>query len=245
MAEIIIYDENEWLKTAVRLFVQQAAANIADRGAFSVALAGGSTPASFYAALARPENQKRVDWEKVHLFWGDERHVPQDDPQSNFQMVKKNLLRAVPIPDENVHRVHTEMDVRFAAFSYEEELRRFFPGDWPRFDLVLLGMGEDGHTASLFPHTAALNEESRWFVANLAPEKKTWRLTLTMNAINAARLVIVFVRGASKADRLREVFTATKDPWEMPIQGVEPVDGTMIWLLDHEAGSKLPKEFVS
>lgn len=242
MMEIIVCEKQEWLTKAVELFIQQANVNIADHGCFSVALAGGNTPAPLYSELARPENRDRVEWEKIHLFWGDERPVPANDPQSNFGLVKEELLDAVQTPEQNVHRVKTEMDVRLAAFAYEEGLRHFFPGDWPRFDLVLLGMGEDGHTASLFPHSAALNEESRWFVANYAPEKKSWRLTLTLNAINAARMVVVLVRGESKADRLNAVFAQTKDPWEIPIQAVDPVDGKLIWLLDREAASRLPED---
>ena len=245
MTEIIVCEKEKWLTEAVGLFIQQADANIADHGRFSVALAGGSTPEPLYSALAQPENRGRIDWQNVHLFWGDERHVPPNDPQSNFRLVKENLLDAVPIPGENVHRVKAEMDVRLAAFAYEEELRQFFPGDWPRFDLVLLGMGEDGHTASLFPHSAALNEESRWFVANYAPEKETWRLTLTLNAINAARMVVVLVQGGSKAARLKAVFLDEKDPWNMPIQAINPQDGKLIWLLDREAGSQLPEDFTS
>ncbi len=228
MREIIVCEKEEWLTRAVDLFIQQANANIADHGTFSVALAGGSTPAPLYLELACPENWNRIEWDKVYLFWGDERHVPPSDPQSNFRLVQEKLLDVVPIPEENIHRVRAEMDVRLAAFAYEEDLRHFFPGNWPRFDLVLLGMGEDGHTASLFPHSAALHEESRWFVANYAPVKKSWRLTLTLKAINAARMVVVLVRGESKADRLNAVFMGANDPWEMPIQAVEPVDGKMI-----------------
>ena len=242
MAEIVISEKEEWVNTAAALFIDRAAANIADHGYFSVALAGGGTPAPLYAALASPENRDRVQWEKIHLFWGDERHVPANDSQSNYRLVKEDLLDAVPIPDANIHRVRTEMDVRLAAFAYEEDLRQFFHGDWPRFDLVLLGMGEDGHTASLFPHSAALNEDHRWFVANYAAEKESWRLTMTLNAINAARLVVVLVRGESKAERLRTVFTTPKGPWEMPIQAVGPINGEMIWLMDREAASLLPDD---
>ena len=242
MAEIVISEKEEWINTAAALFIDRAAANIADHGYFSVALAGGGTPAPLYAALASPENRDRVQWEKIHLFWGDERHVPANDSQSNYRLVKEDLLDAVSIPDANIHRVRTEMDVRLAAFAYEEDLRQFFHGDWPRFDLVLLGMGEDGHTASLFPHSAALNEDHRWFVANYAAEKESWRLTLTLNAINAARLVVVLVRGESKAERLRAVFTTPKEPWEMPIQAVDPINGEMIWLMDREAACLLPDD---
>jgi 6-phosphogluconolactonase len=242
LAEVVISEKEEWVNTAAALFIDRAAANIADHGYFSVALAGGGTPAPLYAALASPENRDRVQWEKIHLFWGDERHVPANDSQSNYRLVKEDLLDAVPIPDANIHRVRTEMDVRLAAFAYEEVLRQFFHGDWPRFDLVLLGMGEDGHTASLFPHSAALNEDHRWFVANYAVEKESWRLTLTLNAINAARLVVVLVRGESKAERLRAVFTTPKDPWKMPIQAVSPINGEMIWLMDREAARLLPED---
>ena len=244
MREIIVCEKEEWPTKAVELFVQQANANIADHSSFSAALAGGNTPEPLYSELARPENWNRIEWDKIHLFWGDERHVPPNDPQSNFRLVKEKLLDVVPIPEENIHRVKTEMDVRLAAFAYEDDLRHFFPGDWPRFDLVLLGMGEDGHTASLFPRSAALNEESRWFVANFAPEKNSWRLTLTLKAINAARMVIVLVRGESKADTLGAVFMGANDPWEMPIQGVDPVDGKMIWLFDSEAASRLPEDYL-
>jgi len=242
LAEVVISEKEEWVNTAAALFIDRAAANIADHGYFSVALAGGGTPAPLFAALASPENRDRVQWEKIHLFWGDERHVPANDSQSNYRLVKEDLLDAVPIPDANIHRVRTEMDVRLAAFAYEEDLRQFFHGDWPRFDLVLLGMGEDGHTASLFPHSAALNEGHRWFVANYAAEKESWRLTLTLSAINAARLVVVLVRGESKAERLRAVFTTPKEPWEMPIQAVDPINGEMIWLMDREAACLLPDD---
>lgn len=245
MAEIIVCgDKNKWLKTAVTLFIKQAETSVADHGFFSVALAGGGTPAPFYSGLAQPGNQSRVPWSKVHVFFGDERAVPPDDRESNYRMIKENLLEAVPIPKENIHRVQTEMEVRLAAFAYEEELRQFFSGEWPRFDLVLLGMGDDGHTASLFPRSVALNEESRWFVANYAPEKKSWRLTLTIHAINAARMVWVLVRGESKADRLKEVLTGIKDTWKLPIQAIHPIDGQMVWLLDRNAASRLPEELI-
>lgn len=245
MVEIIICKNAAWLDKAVALFVQSAAANIENHGSFSVSLAGGSTPAPLYAALAKPEIREEIAWDKVHLFWGDERHVQPDDAQSNFRMVKEKLLDKISIPEENVHRVQAETDVRLAAFTYEESLRQFFPGDWPRFDLVLLGMGEDGHTASLFPRSAALNQESRWFVANYAPDKKAWRLTLTANAINTAGMILVLVRGKTKATRLKDVLLGIEDPWTMPIQAIQPMDGTMTWLVDEGAGSQLPEDISS
>ena len=244
MHEIVIISNKQlWVEAAVDLFIQEAAACIADRGWFSVALSGGSTPKAVYAALGAPEKRGEVCWEKVHLFWGDERHVPPDDPKSNFRMVREALLDHVPIPDGNVHRVSAELDVRKAAWNYEAELRGHFSGDWPSFDLVFLGMGGDGHTASLFPHSSGLREEDRWFIENYSSENETWRLTLTKHAINAARLMIVLVQGKSKAEMLKTVLTGPKKPEQHPIQLIRPVDGRMVWLLDDDAARLLPSDF--
>ena len=236
-------DFNALVSAGVEKFIALANQSIVERGQFSVALSGGSTPDPFYRGLAEPANQKRIIWEKVHLFWGDERPVPPDHADSNFNMVQAALINHVPIPEVNVHRVPAEMDVRLAAFSYEETLRDFFKGDWPRFDLVLLGMGEDGHTASLFPGSAGLNEAHRWFIANYAPRQETWRLTLTKHAINAAQNVWVLVKGGSKADKLAEVLTGPRDPWANPIQLIDPEDGEMVWMVDEAAASALPEGF--
>ena len=243
MGEIKVLPDVEALTSkALEVIIAAAQSAIQDRGQFSMALSGGSTPETVYRALAAPENRTRLDWAHMHLFWGDERHVPPNHPDSNFRMVKEHLLAVVPIPDENVHRVPAEMEVRMAAFHYEEVLRQYFDGEWPRFDLVLLGMGEDGHTASLFPHSAGLNEEQRWFIANYAPKRKDWRLTLTKNAINAARNIIVLVLGDVKADRLRKVLTGPEKPEDNPIQLIRPSDGQMVWLLDREAAKYLPDD---
>ena len=232
------------INTAVENFIGLANLSIAKRGRFSVALSGGSTPEPLYRALAQPANQQRVVWEQVHLFWGDERPVPPDHPESNYHMVKEALIAHVPVPDGNVHRVPAEMDVRMAAFSYEETLRDFFKGEQPRFDLVLLGMGDDGHTASLFPHSAGLNEAQRWFIANYVPTHQTWRLTLTRSAINAARRVWVLVRGGSKADKLAEVLAGPYDPQTNPIQLIAPDMGELIWMVEKTAAQQLPPELL-
>jgi len=246
MPEITVFPDKEaFYDAAVDLFINQAQESIEKQDRFTAALSGGGTPEPVYAALGAEQNRERVNWLKVHLFWGDERHVPPTDPDSNYRMVKEALLDKVPIPDENVHRVPAEMDVRLAAFSYEEELRGFFKGEWPRFNLVLLGMGVDGHTASLFPHSAGLNEENRWFIANYAPERETWRLTLTKNAINAAKLVVVLVHGDSKAQMINDVLTGPNLPQEKPIQLISPEDGKLVWLLDSEAASLLPSKLIS
>jgi 6-phosphogluconolactonase len=236
----VFLDKSAQTKAAIEVFVTSARSAIEERGVFSVALSGGSTPKMLYAGLAEPDRQQGIDWAKIHLFFGDERHVPPDHPDSNFLMVKNTLVDEVSIPAENVHRVRAEMEPRMAAFSYEDELRAFFSGDWPRFDLVLLGMGNDGHTASLFPKTTGLNEEQRWFIANPLPSQAGWRLTLTKHAINAARKVVVLVSGGSKAEMLVEVLMGAYDPWEKPIQLISPTAGEMIWLLDRAAASRLP-----
>ena len=240
----IVPDKEALVQQAVEYFIEAAQEQIEDKGVFTVALSGGGTPKPVYAELAKPENRERVDWEKVQLFWGDERPVPPDDPQSNYRMVRETLLDRIDIPAENVHRVPAEMDVRMGAFQYEEELRAFFGGEWPVFDLVFLGMGNDGHTASLFPHSAGLNEDFRWFIANYAPSMDSWRLTLTAPAINAARFILVLVEGAGKADRLKMVLTDPHEPDEMPIQMIDPSQGEMVWLVDQAAAKDINKDLL-
>ena len=227
---------------AVTCFVEQAQQAIEERGRFSVALSGGSTPRAIYQELAKPKLQTRLDWGRIHLFWGDERHVPPDHPDSNFKMVRDALLEHISIPDMNIHRVPAELGVQKAAVDYDAGLRAFFDGDWPQFDLVFLGMGNDGHTASLFPYSSGLNEESRWFIANQVPETGNWRLTLTKNAINAARRVIILVQGESKAHMLAEVFSGPYVPDQKPIQLISPTEGDLVWMVDVGAARDLSED---
>jgi 6-phosphogluconolactonase len=245
MQQIIIQDSQTITHKAMSMFLALATQAIEKRGVFSVALSGGSTPEHLYRALSDDAIQAQINWQKVHLFWGDERNVPASDPDSNFRMVNEALLKHIAIPAENVHRVTTEMAVTDAAIAYEKALRLFFPGDWPKFDLVLLGMGEDGHTASLFPHSEGLEEEKRWFIANFAPNRDIWRLTLTKNAINAARHVLVLVKGAQKAHMLVQVLQGDFNPIEKPIQTVNPIDGQLTWLLDEDAASLLSSKLIA
>jgi 6-phosphogluconolactonase len=245
MQQIIIQDSQTITHKAMSMFLALARQAIEKRGVFSVALSGGSTPEHLYRALSDDAIQAQINWQKVHLFWGDERNVPASDPDSNFRMVNEALLKHIAIPAENVHRVTTEMAVTDAAIAYEKALRLFFPGDWPKFDLVLLGMGEDGHTASLFPHSEGLEEEKRWFIANFAPNRDIWRLTLTKNAINAARHVLVLVKGAQKAHMLVQVLQGDFNPKEKPIQTVNPIDGQLTWMLDEDAASLLSSKLIA
>jgi len=246
MSQLQIFQDSQALaKAAAEKFIQLADQSIRNRGRFLTALSGGSTPKTLYRVLAMSENQSRLDWSGIHLFFGDERHVPHTHPDSNYRMVREALLNQIDIPTGNIHRVSTEMDVQKAALSYEAVMREFFEGEWPQFDLVFLGMGEDGHTASLFPHSAGLNEEAQWFIANFAPKRDAWRLTLTKHAINAARNIIILVSGRSKAGMLEKVLLGPKEPTKTPIQLISPRDGQMIWMLDSDGAECLPKEFIT
>ena len=225
---------------AAARFVGLAREAVAERGSFSVALAGGQTPRRVYELLAGPELSAQVSWPDVHVFFGDERCVPPDDPDSNYRMARETLLSRVPVPAENVHRIEGRGDAAAGASLYEDELRGFFGDtDWPRFDLVLLGMGDDGHTASLFPSTPALDERRAWVAANRVGRLGAWRVTLTAPALNAARHVVFLVTGAGKAARLREVLCGERDPARLPAQLIWPADGTLEWFIDKGAAANL------
>ena len=236
-----VYQDIESLsRAAAWRFVEVASAAIEDAGRFSVALAGGSTPKRVYELLASGEFREQVDWSKCHLFFGDERAVPPEDAGSNYRMANEALLSRVPLPVENIHRIRGEGDVVANALAYEDELREFFGAvEWPAFDLVLLGMGDDGHTASLFPHSEALGEREAWVVANWVESLKAYRITLTAPAINNARHVLFIVTGAGKAERLREVIKGASEPERLPAQLISPTAGTREWYVDSYAASRL------
>lgn len=235
----VFQDSVSHTNAAIEFFINQAQAAIQHKGIFSVALSGGSTPRDLYAGLAEPDRQEKLEWDHIHLFFGDERHVPPNHPESNFKMVQDVLLSKISIPQDCVHRVKAELDPRLAAFDYEDELRGFFEGEWPQFDLVLLGLGDDGHTASLFPGTAGLNEEHRWFIANDVFQLGEWRLTLSKHAINAARMIVVLVRGIDKAEMVSKVLSEKGSDEMKPIQLISPVDGEIVWMIDREAADLL------
>lgn len=227
---------------AAELFVrrnQEARTN----GRFTVALSGGSTPRAFHALLASPPYRDQVDWSVTQFYWGDERWVAPDDPESNFRMARETLLDRVPIHDAQIHRIHTEMDDPAAAASlYADELQEEFrlgPGALPRFDLVYLGMGSDGHTASLFPHTHALSVHDRLVVANYVPKLSTWRITLTAPVLNEAAMVAFLVAGEDKTDALASVLEGPPNPEQYPSQLVAPTDGELLWVVDDAAAAKL------
>jgi 6-phosphogluconolactonase len=227
-------------EAAVDLILGQAMEALERRGLFSLVLAGGSTPKAAYALLASPAYAARLDWSRVHIFFGDERCVPPNHPDSNFNMAQESLLSHVPLPKANVHRIPTEASPGQAAKEYEGELQAFYPGaDPPAFDLVLLGMGEDGHVASLFPGSPALEEQVHWVVPvphSQPPPPLVDRVSLTLPAINAARQVVMMVAGSKKAARLRQVLSEGPTQSELlPAQRVQPNNQQLVWLVDKAA----------
>ncbi len=235
---LLVYETPaEIAEAAARDFAARAEEAIGERGRFAVALAGGSTPKATYEALARDYADK-LDWGRVRAFFGDERTVPPDHEDSNYRMAHEALLSRVPVG--GVHRMRGELPPAEAAAAYEEELREFFgPDESPSLDLVLLGLGEDGHTASLFPETSALDVTDRLVVANPVLKLETTRLTLTIPVINAAKAVTFLVAGEGKAQALREVLEGDADPRAYPAKLVHPESGDLTWMVDRAAASLL------
>lgn len=239
----IFADPESLAHAAVVRFVQIARDAIEARDRFTVALSGGSTPKALYALLATQPWQNQVSWDQVHLFWGDERHVSPDDPSSNFRMTQAQLIAQVPIPPENVHRMKAENpNAQTVAAVYEQDLKQSFQlaeGQFPQFDLVLLGMGANGHTASLFPGTAAIHEQIRLVVAPWVEEVNSDRITLTPPVINTAREVIFFVAGLEKAATLKAVLEGQYQPDRLPAQIIRLAQGKVTWMIDQAAASSL------
>jgi polyphosphate glucokinase len=230
--------------TAAAEFFVSALTAVGNKGVFSVALSGGSTPRGLFALLASdPKWRTELPWEQTHFFWGDERYVPADHPDSNFKMANDVLLSQVPVPEANVHRVHTEFpSAADAAADYERELQNFFgltEGEIPRFDLVLLGLGPEGHTASLFPGTRALSETKRLVVSNWVGKLDAERITFTAPVLNNAACVMFLVTGDEKAPVLKAIFEGPYEPEQLPAQLISPTNGRLTWLLDQAAAAGL------
>jgi 6-phosphogluconolactonase len=237
---IEIYPDLETLSAAAaQLFAEQAERAAAVRGRFSVALSGGSTPQRTYELLAQPSFRDRAPWAKVHVFWGDERCVPLDDPRSNYRMARQALLDHVPIPQEQIHPIPFAKEPHEAAERYEAVLHASFKDQPPRFDLVFLGLGENGHTASLFPGTPVLQERQRWVAEVYVAEQSMYRVTLTAPVLNRALVVAFLVAGAAKAAVLREVLEGPQDPTRLPAQLIRPSDGELYCLVDRKAAGQL------
>jgi len=240
----IVNSAADLFQAAATEFAGMAAEAVRARGRFSVALSGGSTPRGLYSLLASAAAPS-IPWDKIVFFWSDERHVPPENPDSNYRMADEAMLSQVPVPPEHIFRIHgEEKDADAAARAYAETLRSVFAvrsdairsGEIPRFDLILLGIGTEGHTASLFPGSPALEETRRLVVANWVEKLSTNRITFTYPLINHAACVMFLVSGAEKAEILRQIL---EEPGDLPAQRVRPVNGKVFWLADHAAAAKL------
>lgn len=238
---VFVFDTPEQLAVAAaERFVELAYEFHGELDRFSVALAGGNTPKRVYELLATERFKNRVEWPQVYFFFGDERSVPPDHSDSNYAMAYQTLIAKVPIPARNVHRIIGEGNPKDNARVYENQLRTFFAGlSWPRFDLVFLGMGEDGHTASLFPGSEALKEKTNWAVGTKSEQLKHERITVTVPVLNHAAHVLFLVTGKEKAQRLREVLHPQPGSEALPAQMIQPIDGTLEWFVDQAAASLL------
>ena len=230
----IFADPSAVTQEAARRIVAAAGAA---KGIFSLVLSGGNTPKALYELLASPQFRTQIDWSKVEIYFGDERCVPPDNSESNYLMAQTALLSKVPIDASRIHRIRGEIDPAAAAMEYGQMLKSKFTGGGA--DMLLLGMGDDGHTASLFPGTAALNETHHRCVANFVPKMNTWRVTLTYPFLNKSAAVMILAVGAGKAQRLVEVLQGPRDPHRLPIQGIEPAGGKLAWMLDAAAAAGL------
>ena len=239
---IICRDVDELSRKAAEQFVGLARRAIAARGRFAVALSGGSTPKALYSLLATAEFSKQLDWRQIHLFFGDERCVAPDHAESNYRMVAASLLAKIAIPDENVQRMAGELAPEAAAAAYAEQLTGFFAvkeNQPPRFDLIFLGLGEDGHTASLFPESSALTDTDRWVTATYVAKLKAHRLTLTFPAINNAAQISFLIAGQSKAALVKSILTGQNS--EAPAARIKPSHGKLTWFVTEDAAGDLDK----
>ncbi len=232
-------------QAAAEFFTDNIKAAIQSRGRARIAISGGTTPKAMFALLADPTQPflKQIPWDKLDLYWVDERCVPPTDADSNYRMTNEALLSKVPLAPEHIHRMEGELDPATAAARYESTIRNSFKlegAETPTFDLILLGMGDDGHTASLFPHTEALNNLADIVTANHVPQKDTWRITLTWPVINQGREVAFLIEGAAKAQVLHDVLLGPYQPNTFPSQIIRPASGRLTLLLDSAAASKLP-----
>lgn len=235
----ILPDVTAVATAAARHFRARASSAIAVSGRFSVVLSGGATPKAVYAEIVKDRD---LDWTKVHVFWGDERCVPATHSDSNYRLAMDHLLSQVPVPEANIHRIKTELGAKQAAAAYAVELQTFFklePGALPRFNLILLGMGGDGHTASLFPGAAALHDIAHLVVSSTAPKLSEERITLTYPVLNAAAWVVVHVCGQGKSAAVKAVLDSAPQFEQLPMQGVRPMQGELVWLIDQDAAAAL------
>jgi 6-phosphogluconolactonase len=240
MGKIQIFDTDMLVfKAAADLIVEFCERSIAEKGTFTIALSGGNTPKKLYEMLAQPPYVKKLNWKNIFIFWSDERAVPISDEENNSHMASVALLNNVPVPKENIFPVPVNFEPSKAAASYEQMIRTFFKETDPHFDLILLGIGEDGHTASLFPGTDILDEKKGLVKQVFLEEKKTYRVSFTLPLINNAKNILFLVTGKEKSIILEKIFIKIKRKQPFPAQLVKPIKGKLCWLLDKAAASRL------
>lgn len=238
----VLEDQSSFVNYAASRIAQIAIATLEVNPTFSLVLTGGSTPGPIYERLAHPNFANAIDWQRVHIFFGDERCVPPDHPDSNFGMAHDTLLQHVPIPDEQIHRLKGELNPQNAASEYESVVRAFLEQNPPGFDLTLLGMGDDGHAASLFPGTNAINEKERWVVAHHVKKLDAWRLTMSPPLLNRSENIMFVVSGSSKAAALHQVIEGDFQPMRYPAQIIRPDNQMLTWVVDSAAAEELTIE---
>ena len=235
----VFQNENELFDSTANFIIDLAAASIVATGRFSIALSGGNTPEKLYALLAQPVYAEQIDWNKTFVFWGDERCVASDDPLNNAKMAKDLLLNKVPIPTENIFETPVGLAPAEGAIEYERQIKFFFDDLSPKFDLILLGMGDNAHTASLFPGTNILNETTRLVKEVYVEEQKMFRITMTAPLINHAHNIVFLLTGKAKAAILKTVLNTPYEPNKYPVQLIKPIKGKLYWFVDAEAASLL------
>jgi 6-phosphogluconolactonase len=240
----IVTDSDALSRIAADIIVRQSTGTLKKKNFFAIALSGGSTPKTLYTLLSTNSSYRSLmQWDKIHFFWTDERHVPPDHKNSNYHMAKELMLSQVPVPNENIHRIKAENSkAANAAEQYEQEIRSVFnlkTDQLPQFDCILLGMGTDGHTASLFPVTTALNEQKRLVVANWIEKFQAHRLTMTIPVLINAEFIIFLVSGEEKAEMLKRVLEGERNVTPLPAQLIQPKQGKLLWIVDKAAASRL------
>jgi 6-phosphogluconolactonase len=229
-------------EAAAGLIVKHAQSAVNTKGKFSLVLSGGSTPVKTYQRLAGPPYRDRFPWGYVDFFWGDERAVPSQDERNNAHMAREILLNHVPVSEEQIHPIPTQLSPAEAAREYEAEIRGYFAGEAPSFDMILLGLGENGHTASLFPNTPVLEERKRWVAEVYVAEQDLWRITMTAPLINQSDLVVFLLQGEAKSNIFKAILEGPYKPEELPAQLIKPQPGEIYWLVDQAASSRISKK---
>lgn len=237
---VIPGNAEETVAYCTKQFLQIGQEAIEKNGCFTVALSGGSTPNAIFKEISKPASARVLDWSKVLFFWSDERSVPPDDAESNYFQAMQAGISTLPLVSENVYRMVAEKDIEENALAYEQLIRQKVPS--LQFDLIMLGMGEDGHTASLFPRTHGLHVKNRLIIANYVPQKHTWRMSMTYECIHMAKHICIYVIGTNKASTVVNVLLGSYDPDNLPIQKIGTPSHKVLWILDAAAGEKLMQE---